>query len=223
MNIVQFALDWSEVWALIIPLAVLYRKPAQPSHLKAVILYVVVAFFINVFADLISEPSLRHHLPEIFHTNTYLYNCHSIIRFLCFSLFFIQLKQPFLVTLKKAVPIFFLVFTLVYFTFLEKFNNPNHISADFLSTEALILLIYCLLYYLYRLREDSEKPLSGADFYVVTGLSVYVVVNFFVFLFYIPMINSDLGLADSMWNIHNVGYIILCLFLGKAFSTAHAA
>ncbi len=221
MNPLQLLIDWSEVWALVIPMLILAKKRKQPKHLSPIILYVFIAFFINFYADLISIHIFPISFSKYFHENTYLYNIHTIVRFGCFSAFFILLKQPFLKTLKILAPIIFLLFTIIYFNF-EKFANPDHISADFLATEAFVLLIYCLIYYLYKLKTENEKSLSGADFYVVTGLSVYVVVNFFVFLFYVPMIVSDRGLADNMWNIHNVGFIILCIFLAKAFNEPYA-
>ncbi|CAN5184168.1 hypothetical protein BH20BAC1_BH20BAC1_14220 [soil metagenome] len=54
------------------------------------------------------------------------------------------------------------------------------------------------------------------DFWVVTGLSIYVVTNFFVFLFYTPMLNTNLNLAMKMWNVHNTAFILLCIFISKA-------
>jgi hypothetical protein len=98
----------------------------------------------------------------------------------------------------------------------EDFGNPDHLSGNLLSAEAYVLLIYCMLYYLAKLRDEVDDITSGADFWIVTGLSIYVVVNFFVFLFYVPMINQDGKLADNMWNVHNIAYIFLCLFITKA-------
>ena len=55
------------------------------------------------------------------------------------------------------------------------------------------------------------------DFWVVTGLSIYVVINFFVFLFYVPLLTENPDLADRMWSIHNLAYITMCIFIAKAF------
>jgi hypothetical protein len=44
-----------------------------------------------------------------------------------------------------------------------------------------------------------------------------VVINFFVFLFYVPMIKQDLKMADNIWNVHNIANILLCIFITKAF------
>ena len=82
-----------------------------------------------------------------------------------------------------------------------------------------MLLAYCLLYYLSKLKSENEELMSGPDIYVVTGLSIFVVVNFFVFLFYDAMLAEDWQLADNMWSVHNVAYIILCLLIAIAFSS----
>ncbi len=222
MNIFRLIFDWSEVWSLLIPIFFFFQKRTTKGYLKPIVIYVFSAFVINLLADIIGEPKLRFLFPTYLHTNTYLYNTHSIIRFICFSTFFIRLNQPFLSLLKKIIALISLLFAIIYFNF-EKFNNPKHISADFLAVEAFLLLIYCLMYYLYKLNSDTDKPLNGPDFYIVTGLSIYVVVNFFVFLFYIPMINSDIRLANNMWDIHNGAYLTLSLFIAKAFSISDAA
>jgi hypothetical protein len=82
-------------------------------------------------------------------------------------------------------------------------------------------LIYCMLYYLSELKDDSKNLFNVPDFWVVTGLSIYVVINFFVFLFYLPMIYVDQDLAVNIWNVHNIAFIIFCLFITKAFYGSH--
>jgi uncharacterized membrane protein YidH (DUF202 family) len=72
-------------------------------------------------------------------------------------------------------------------------------------------------YYLKWLQDDEDDLTYEPHFWVVTGLSIYVVINFFVFLFYVPMIKENPVLADNIWNIHNIGYILLCTFITKAF------
>jgi hypothetical protein len=73
-----------------------------------------------------------------------------------------------------------------------------------------------MLYYLYALNDEDDVMSKGPVFWIVTGLGIYVVINFFVFLFYVPMIIQNKALAAGIWNVHNVAYILLCLFLTKA-------
>lgn len=212
---IQILLDWSEVWAPLIPITVFVLRREQPIFMRPVIAYLVIGLLINIVCDVIGD--FKTLLPSWMQSNNPLYNVHSIIRFICFSLFFILLKQQYFIKLKYILPVIAVIIIGGNFLFEEDFGNPDHLSGNLLSTEAYILLIYCMLYYLSKLRDEVDDIASGPDFWVVTGLSVYVVINFFVFLFYVPMINQNGNLAENMWNVHNIAYIILCVFLTKAF------
>lgn len=214
----EIIFNWSEVWALLIPLLVLARHSKQPRYLQPVIVYLWIALLINLGADIIGD--FRNQLPVQLQSNIVLYNLHSIIRFICFSLFFILLNQPFFGLLKKLLPVIFIIFIIINFSKVEDFFNPAHISGNLLATEAYLLLIYCMTYYLSQLKDDIRVMTSGNDFWIVTGLSIYVVTNFFVFLFYVPMMDYNQNLAASMWHVHNVVYIILCLSIARSFYVA---
>jgi hypothetical protein len=205
-------LDWSEVWALLIPLAVLWKHKKQPRFFKPIILYVWLALLIDIPIDL--AYIFKQSMPSWMWPNNYLYNIHSIVRFTCFGAFFILLNQPYLVKIKKLLPVISFACILVNFLFFENFFTPNTFSSRLLATEAGILLFYCLQYYLFRLQEDNAGSKKGNDFWMVTGLSIYVVFNFPFFLLY-----TSLDIKDQVnwWYIHNVSYIILCIFIAKAF------
>jgi len=208
--------DWSEVWALLIPLFFVFRHK-QPGLLKPVIIYLWLAFTLNTFGDIIGDFKWALHFPAWLQSNNPLYNLHSVVRFACFSYFFISLPQTRFKTLKKIIAGLFTVFFIIDFGFFEHFFYHNHLSGNLLSAEAYLLLIYCMLYYLEVLISENDTAFKGPVFWIVTGLSIYVVVNFFVFLFYVPMINQDIVLVLAIWNVHNVAYIILCLFITRAF------
>src|SRR6266542_1004544 len=211
----QLIFDWSEAWALLIPLLALTHSGKQPPFLKPVIVYLWLALLLNVTGDVIAD--FKKYFSSWPQSNTPLYNIHSIIRFTCFCYFFMLLKQPYFLQLKKILPLISLLFILINFGFFENFFNVDSLSGNLLSAEAYLLLIYCMLYYLAQLRDETDVIPRGPDFWVVTGLSIYVVINFFVFLFYVPMIQENSELADNMWSVHNVAYIILCIFIAKAF------
>ena len=214
-SFLKLLLNWSEVWATLIPLSILLFRRRQPRILKPVIVYLVIAFFINLTCDIISE--FYTYLPEWMWSNTPLYNAHSVIRFICFCFFFIGLKQSSFTMLKKILPVFSLVIIIINFSFVEDFGNPDHLSGNLLAAESYLLLIFCMQYYLAKLRDEADDITSGPDFWVVTGLSIYVVINFFVFLFYVPMLGHDIDLALNIWDVHNIAYILLCIFITKAF------
>jgi hypothetical protein len=208
------ALDWSEVWALLIPLGILLFRRPHPATLKPVIIYLWLAFILNLAIDIIIAINIYHHNFDL--SNNFLYNIHSVVRFACFSLYFIQLPQTSFIKFKKVLAAISLIFVLINFGFFENFFNYDSFSGNLLAAEAYILLVFCMLYYLSELKDDSKNLFTGPDFWVVTGLSVYVVINFFVFLFYLPMIDLDIDLAMNIWNVHNIAFIIFCLFITKA-------
>jgi hypothetical protein len=214
MSKLQLVLDWSEVWAPLIPIVFYFFNRFQPVYMRPVIAYLFIAFFFNLVGDIIS--SYKIYLPSWMQSNNPLYNIHSIVRFVCFGYFFLLLRQNNFTWLKKTLPLLSIVIILFNFIYLEDFGDPDHLSGNLLAAEAYLLLIYCILYYLAKLRDEDGEIGTGPDFWVVTGLSIYVVINFFVFLFYVPMIVHDSLLALRIWNVHNVAYIILCLFITKA-------
>ncbi len=211
----QKILDWSEVWALFIPLAVLLVKPIQPFFSKPVIYYVLLAIILNICIDVIWQQRLLNlTLPT--NNNNPIYNIHSIIRFLLFSWFFIKLDQPFLSALKKIVPIFFLLFVLINFFFLEDFFKES-LGHRLLSVETGSLLMYCLLYYLYLINEEKSSFTRLPSFWIVTGLSIYVVINFPIYLFYEVLLKTDKDFTIDIWTVPNLSYIIFCIFIAKGF------
>ena len=207
-------LDWSEVWALLIPLIVLLFHRRRPLYLKPVIIYLWLALGLNLVIDVIM--SLNVYFRSFIESNNPYYNVHSVIRFVCFSFYFINLPQTYFIQLRKLLLWVFGGFLIINFLFFENFFNPEHLSGNLLTVESYLLLIYCVQYYLAELKMD-DNLFEGPHFWVVTGLAVYVVVNFFVFLFYVPLLDTNVDLAIDIWNVHNIAFIFFCAFVTKAF------
>jgi len=214
--LLQWFFNWPEVWALFIPLAVLLFRKRQPTILRPIVIYLFIAFALNLFADIIADYKRLFHFPQWLQSNNPIYNIHSVARFACFSFFFLSVTRPSFSATQKIIVLVFLLFVIINFIFFENFFFFDHLSGNLLSVEAYLLLIYCMLYYLAVLNSDDEVFSRDPAFWVVTGLSIYVVVNFFVFLFYVPMITQNPTLADNMWYVHNSAYIFFCLFITKA-------
>jgi len=213
-GLLRLILDWSEVWALLIPIIFFFFNPNQPRYVKPVVIYLFAALVLNLSGNIIAE--YKVYFPWWLQSNNPIYNVHSIIRFICFSYFFILLNQQAFRKLLYILPNLSLLIIIINFSTVENFANPDHLSGNLLAAEAYLLLIYCMLYYLAKLRDEEGGISSGPDFWIVTGLSIYVVINFFVFLFYVPMIDQNSALADHIWDVHNVAYILLCIFITKA-------
>lgn len=215
VEIIRKVLDWSEVWALFIPLFFLFRFKKQSRYLTPVIVYLFLALLLNCLIDIgyIYQGKVGRWL----HPNNYLYNIHSIARFVCFTYFFLFLDHPYRTLIKKILPyVYFLV--AINFAFVESFVREKSFSSNLLSAEAGLLLFYCLQYYLYKLKEDNFEIRKQQDFWIVTGLSIYVVFNFPYFLFYTYLLEKEeVKFVVQMWYFHNVTFIILCIFIAKAF------
>lgn len=216
-------LDWSEVWALLIPLTVLFWKKNKQQYLRPVRIFLFVALILNIVIDLISKYKIKWGLGpnDFFWNNNFLYNLESVIRLLLFAWFFILLKQRFMHRVKFILPFAFLAFVLVNFIFYEKFfpqGNYEGFSSRLLATEAALLLFYCLQYFIFLMIEDKTTKLSRQPgFWVVTGLSIYVSVSFFIFLFYTYLIKATWNFAINIWDVHNIVFIIFCACIARQF------
>ena len=114
----------------------------------------------------------------------------------------------------------YILFFIIDVTFFENFFDSRKIAANLFTGEAFLLLVYCLLFYLSKLKTDNDEIIGGPEIYVVTGLSIFVVTNFFLYLFYDAMLAESLTLANNIWTVHNVAYILFCVLIAKAFSRA---
>lgn len=211
----QTILDWSEAWAPLLPLAVWIRHREQPGFLRPVVFYVWFAFFCNLTIDLVWK--LRDRIPLPWNSNNWLYNLHSLVRFTLFALFFIRLQQPFLRTLKRAIIAFFVIFAAIDFGWYEHFFDYHRLSSRLLAMEAGLLLFYCLQYYFYKVREDPDIEWNQPDFWVVSGLGIYMAINFLIFLTYNELSDYYTRFAVDIWSVHNLSYILLHIFLAKSF------
>ena len=211
---IKWLLDRSEVWALLIPLTVLIWKGKGYKE-TPVVVYVCLAFVLNFLQDYIWKEAVQFSFSSEPGDNLFLYNISSIVRLLLFSWFFLQLKQPFLSTVKKLIPFVFLIFVAVNFLFFEKFTS---LSSRIMGLETGLVLFYCILYYLWLfMQEDTFEYKKYPSFRLVTGLSIYVVVNFPIFLFYKSLSIKFRYFAVGLWDIHNIAYIVLCIFIASFF------
>ena len=214
---------WSEVWALFIPLAVLiFKRRPMPAILKPVVYYLFIALVLNFIADFIYrfQSPRRLNLPAWLHNNLSVHQTHSILRLILFAWFFNRLKEPFLANVKKFLPYFFLLFVLVFFAFIRTFKGfLLYFHSELYALEAAILLFYCLQHYVY-LAQAEQIPYSHSRSvsWVIAGLTIYVGINFFIFLFFSTLMNVSLKFSIAIWEIvHNGSYAIFCCFIAKAF------
>jgi hypothetical protein len=217
MKLLQEILDWSEVWALFIPLTVLAvrRKPVN-AFLKPVVIYLFVALVLDAYADFTWKFQLILHLPEWMWNNNIVYTIHFVTRLLLFSWFFIRLNEPYMTLVKKLIPVLFLVIVIVNFKRSNPFTEFNSVAA---AASAAFLIVYCILHYLYLSQQEIAPSSSKRSIgWVVAGLSIYQAESFFIYLFYTTLINNSLNFSIDIWNVQNIFFIIFCIFLAIALN-----
>ena len=138
-RVLNLILDWSEVWALLIPFAVFLSKRKLSYLMQPVLWYVCIGIVLNLAQDIIWKFQIELQLKGFLYKNLFIYNAHSIIRFSLFSLFFIRLQQPIFARLKWILPLLFFLFILINFTQYQSFND---FSSRTFAIEALILLFF---------------------------------------------------------------------------------
>lgn len=208
-------LDWSEVWALFIPIVVfVVRRPVVPQ-LNYVVIYIFAALVINILVDvpwkLYSKGTF---LEVVFSYNNLLYNLHSILRLFLFLLFFRHVNIPDGKLKQTLLFLFFFCSILLNFIF---FDSIREFSSKVFTIESAALLICCINFFISELKKEEITSESGSVLIIIIGLAVYEAVCFFIFLFYETLSAEAEKFAIDLWHIHNVFYIILCLFIARAF------
>jgi hypothetical protein len=85
-----------------------------------------------------------------------------------------------------------------------------------MSGEAFFLLCFCMVYYLTILRSENPRFTNRKDFWVVTGLAIFCSINFFIFLFYMPLLDESIKVAMDIWEVYIVSFNIFIIFLSIA-------
>jgi hypothetical protein len=206
-------LDWSEVWAIAIPLFIFFVK--RPKGIRPVLMYVIAGLILNLLVDV---PWKFYYHARIMHDlyvyNNLFYNLHSIVRLLCFGWFFKTRNIPANKIFRYVLFISTAIVLIILFTFFESINSFG--SKGF-TVEGLILISLCILYFLKKLKSDEISTGFDASLYIVTGLSIYEAVCFPIFLFYETLSKETKTYAVDIWDVHNIAYIVFCLFIARAF------
>jgi len=212
-NLLRQIFNWAEVWALLIPFPFIFPLK-KTKTLRPVTYYVFVSLIIYLIINIISNQK-SFNIDLHLHSNVLIYNINSIIRLFLLSWYFISLRQPFFVNTKKVLPWIFASFVFVFFLF-EPING-KYLNSTLHIVETGLLLLYCIQYYFFLLKEEQPSFARLPSFWVVTGLSIFVVVNFPIYLFYDTVIKLDTPTARLLWDIHKPAFIIFCICLAKAF------
>lgn len=200
-------LAWSEVWATLLPILVWIVRRPQQTVLQPVKIYLVVALVIYVLID------SAYSYIKLFESNYVLYNINAVIRVLLFAWFFLLNGIP--KSQQQFWLIFGLIITALTINFL-KINIYKSLSSTY-TIEALILIGYSIVYFIARLKAETISTSFDPALVIVTGLSIYEASCFFIFLYYDTLSESFLDFAVDIWQVHNIFYIVFCLYIARAF------
>ena len=207
-----------EVWSLLIPLFVWYFHTKHENEFQPIIIYIWITLVIYSIINIITYLYKPLHFPVWLQSNNWLYNLHSIVRLLLFSMFFINLNQPFLVKLKKIIPILFILFVIINFSFFEYFFSFEFMSSRLLAVESGILLFYCLQFYFFIfLKEDNWSLKDTPSFWIVTGLSILIVISFPIYIFYVQLVLENKNFGIDIWRVLNLAFLVFCIFTAIGF------
>lgn len=210
--------DWTESWAPLIPISLFLLYRNQPTHFKPVFVYFIAAFLLNTFANVIWKRG-QLGLDLGLENNNSIYNLNSILRFSLLSLFFILLHHRGMRRLKRLLPLLFLAFA-CFDLFLWEYFFAERIANNLHAAEAGFLLLYCLLYYFQTLNSDAIAFKGAPDFWLVTGLCIFVIISFPVYLFYQKIIDNYKTFTVNIWAVQKTGFLIFCIFSSIAFFLA---
>lgn len=212
-KIYQQILDWSEVWIVLFGLLTFLIVQKKEPHLKVVAEYLLVALILNTLANIIQRISSPG-LPNLLRYNNWLYNIHSFI----ITIFFVTFFKKTGLKLKWLNPgwiiFFFILGTIITFAF---FASIFRINSVLFAMEGIILLLYSVSFFLKKLQDEEVNDDFDSALVVVTGLTIYEAINFFIFLFYPVLMTSEKKFVISLWDIHDYSYIVFCVFISYAF------
>lgn len=218
MNLIKLILDWSEVWALLIPLIVLLIHKPRGDKLGWVSLYVIIALVLNFIAVFTIE--FYYLIPEwVFTGNGLYYNLHSLTMVICFGGYFISIRKYKYSIILKLLLLVYLIFVLINFLFLE--SPVNRLSTRHFTIGSIVLLVVCLFYFFRSIVEESQTNwLKHPSFIICSAICLYQSITFFIFLFIYPMFdlsyNKNMEFADLMMKTYQVIFVIFCIFLAWA-------
>jgi hypothetical protein len=237
MTLIQFIRDWSEVWALLIPLIVIVIFKPGPKQMRPIILYVMIGFALNFCANFTLQysqmmPSWMISAKYVegkayyYVNNNILYNIHSVARVLFFSWYIIHVRQYRYPVLLKGLLLSYIIFVVINFSF--GFESIFELGSALHAAESITLLVMCLIYFFRSIQDESQVNwLKHPSFLVSAGVSLYEVITFFIFLFFYPLHDpanpENYAFAVVTMRIYTITFVVLCVLLTLALYKSRRA
>ena len=217
MEVIKTIRNWSEVWALLIPLTIIIRSRSRIPDMYPVVLYVWFALILNS----ISTTMFVYHksMPSFLQNNNILYNLHSFLRVTFLGFYIYHIREHRYTFIYRALIFIYIIFVVCNFIF---FESILFFSTRIFSAESIVLLTLCLSFFVRSMQDDSDiNWLKHPAFLICAGISFYEAVNFFIFLLYYPLSDKDVSFIRALWTVHNITFVILCLMIALALYSSY--
>lgn len=210
-NLLEKLNDWSEVWSLMIPLAIILIYRLQGSAIRYIKIYILVALALNLVATLLYV--YHKSMPPFLKNNNIYYNLHSFVRVVLFSFFMFKI-HPRLNWIYKPVFYTYLALVLINFSF---FETPLFVSSRLFAAEGIILMGFSVIFLLHAIQDESTVNwLKQPSLLIWTGVGLYEAITIFIFLFFYPLYTSDREFGEITMTIRKMTYVLFCLLVAIA-------
>jgi hypothetical protein len=212
MGVLSKVIDWSEVWALLIPLAIiLFYRPKEPA-MHPVIWYICIALVLNSISTTLYV--FHRQMPPFLKNNNILYNLHSIARVIFFSWYISKITSSKFSFIYKSIISVYIIFIIVNFLF---FESLLFFSSRLFAAESIVLLFLCISFFLRSLQDESGTNWTKyPSFIVCTAVALYEAITFFIFLFLLPMADKDPDFGLLSLEIYKITFVVFCILLARA-------
>lgn len=165
--------------------------------------FIAAQAFFNSVALVLEQVFQKH--------NLFVYHANCAVSFFILSLYFFHLLH-----LKKKYQLIlaiYLLFTLFFMLNLILWEGLSSFNSNTFGLACFILVTYCFLYYLENLMHPASFYISRTrDFWYVTGIFTYYATNFYIFIPYRYLTQTNIEGLGVLWQVHNVVFLIMCIY-----------
>lgn len=198
----EFINNFLEAFSPLVPLIFLLIYFNQVKRSKEFILLFVVYF---LFFLLNSVATIYAYYDT---ENIWVYDLVGLTSFISISFYMALLMKT--GKYKKIIYFILPVFSSFYLGYTYILGNSSIFNSIGYALLAVIISIFCILYFMECISLADERKLSEIySFWVVTSFFVYYLGSFFIFITYKAMTANGIN-TGLLWGLHNIIYFISC-------------
>ena len=198
------ALTYISVLSVLFPIVLTLRnfqKGSQTLSFLSVFLYISFAF--DIASGILAMYTIN---------NMFLFHFYTLLKFIFFTLFFrMYFQAKWFNWFSIVLIVAFLIFHLA--VIFNKGNIDTFDSAE-QTVASLVIIIYCIAFYMHSLININEKDITDIpEFWVTSGALIYLAGNLFLFMTYNTTVTKG---SDYLYLIHSGLYMVLMTFYSIA-------